>query len=158
MNDYENSPSTSDQTGSMHPTQTGYESADSVVNTAGYTPYRRQVSHITQEPIDDVEPQYVTRQHYVTLEESRNKKRKHMGTAVDDPEYLPQGPSAGGGALAPDGRRTITHSARYLQTPKAGKSIFTSQKERARKRKQHMVLALVVLAVIAIAVVLFVIL
>ena len=36
---------------------------------AAKAPYRRQTPHITQSPIDDVEPSYVTRERYVTLEQ-----------------------------------------------------------------------------------------
>lgn len=124
------------------------------------TPYRRQVPHITQEPIDDVEPQYVTRERYVTLEESRAGRRRHMGTAVSDPDYLTQPGSGATGAgtgmsTGASGQRTITHSGRYLQTPKPGKSIFTSQKARARKHTRRLVAALILLAVIVVVIVLF---
>ena len=39
-----------------------------------YQPYRRQVRHITQEPIDDVEPDYVTLDRYETLEDRRARR------------------------------------------------------------------------------------
>lgn len=39
-----------------------------------YQPYRRQVRHITQEPIDDVEPDYVTLERYETLEDRRARR------------------------------------------------------------------------------------
>lgn len=149
MDDYANSTNGYDQAQAPRPSN----------GSAGNrVPYRRQVPHITQEPIDDVEPQYVTRERYVTLEESRGGRRRHMGTAVSDPEYLtqPKGAAPGTGAGA-TGQRTITHSGRYLQTPKPGKSIFTSQKERARQRTRRVVVALILLAVIVVAIVLFVI-
>lgn len=146
MDDYANSTNGYDRTQATRP-------ADGTVNRA---PYRRQVPHITQEPIDDVEPQYVTRERYVTLEESRGGRRRHMGTAVSDPEYLVQ-PTGTTGSVGADGKRAITHSGRYLQTPKPGKSIFTSQKERARQRTRRIVAALIVLVVVVVAIVLFVI-
>ena len=64
--------------------------------------------------------------------------RKHMGTATSDVEYLPQ--------TAPHG--SDLHYGRYLQMPKAGKTIFTAN--RRVKRRRHAVLALVA-AVILIA-------
>lgn len=135
-----------------------YDQAQPAGGAGNRVPYRRQVPHITQEPIDDVEPQYVTRERYVTLEESRAGRRRHMGTAVSDPDYLTQptrdpGANPGTGAT---GQHTITHSARYLQTPKPGKSIFTSQKARARQHTRRVVAALILLAVIVVAIVLFV--
>lgn len=139
------------------------QQGDGVTQAASPSPYpryRRQTPHVTQAPIDDVEVPYVTRERYQTLEQVQGSGRLHMGTATSDPEYLPSVPN-GNDAMGPahplspsNGRRQITHSARYLQTPKPGKSIFTSQAERARKRNHHLILALVVL-VIVVAVVAF---
>ncbi len=49
--------------------------------------------------------------------------------------------------------QTLTHSARYLETPKQGKSIFTSSN---RRRKQHRLqIALLIIASVAIALVVY---
>lgn len=124
-------------------------------------PYHRQTPHITQAPIDDVEPNYVTRERYVTLEQARGG-RKHMGTATSDPQYLSpteyensrrlshsEGSrrSAGNGAM---------HYERYLQTPKPGKSIFTSRRDRARKRNRRLIFVAVIVIVAAILLKIFV--
>ena len=54
-------------------------------------PFHRTVPHVTQEPINDVEPEYVTRNRYMTLEEAQRRPgRKHMGVAVGDNDYLGQ--------------------------------------------------------------------
>ena len=47
--------------------------------------------HISQEPIDDTEPEYVTRNRYQTLEESQSG-RKHMGVAPSESAYLKDAP------------------------------------------------------------------
>lgn len=88
---------------------------------AAKAPYRRQTPHITQSPIDDVEPSYVTRERYVTLEQARGG-RKHMGTATSDPQYLSPTGYEKNGHLSPnasrerDGGRATVHYERYLQT------------------------------------------
>lgn len=105
----------------------------------------------------------------------RPSTRKHMGVATNDPEYLPPtGPAPGAGRIppssstlriranerggksgtragAPDGSH---HYERYLQTPKKGRSIFTSQQQRQRKRTQAL-LAVLILAAVALALVWF---
>ena len=40
-------------------------------------PYRRQVRHITQEPINDIEPRYVTLNRYETLEQRQRRRPFH---------------------------------------------------------------------------------
>lgn len=40
-------------------------------------PYRRQVRHITQEPINDIEPRYVTLNRYETLEQRQRRQPFH---------------------------------------------------------------------------------
>ena len=103
--------------------------------------------HISQEPIDDTEPEYVTRNRYQTLEESQSG-RKHMGVAPSESAYLKDAPLSKNSAYnqeqarkpakqqrrEPRPKQTLTHSARYLETPKQGKSIFISS---SRRRKQH---------------------
>lgn len=54
-------------------------------------PIRYHRPHISQEPINDAEPEYVTRNRYQTLEESHSARR-HMGVASSDPVYLKDAP------------------------------------------------------------------
>ena len=125
-------------------------------------PTRFHRPHISQEPIDDPEPKYVTRNRYQTLEDAQTG-RKHMGVASGDPVYLKDAPLSKNSAInaeptnapaarehrGPRPKQTLTHSARYLETPKQGKAIFISS---SRRRKQHRLqLALLIIAAIAIA-------
>ena len=54
-------------------------------------PRRYHRPHISQDPINDAEPEYVTRNRYQTLEESQSGRR-HMGVASSDPVYLKDAP------------------------------------------------------------------
>lgn len=125
-------------------------------------PTRFHRPHISQEPINDPEPEYVTRNRYQTLEDAQTG-RKHMGVASGDPVYLKDAPLSKNSAInnepenkptareqrGPRPKQTLTHSARYLETPKQGKAIFISS---SRRRKQHRLqLALLIIAAIAIA-------
>lgn len=127
-------------------------------------PARFHRPHISQEPINDPEPEYVTRNRYQTLEDAQTG-RKHMGVASGDPVYLKDAPLSKNSAITDDPtsapvtrqqrgprpKQTLTHSARYLETPKQGKSIFVSS---SKRRKQHRLqLALLIIAVAAIALV-----
>lgn len=127
-------------------------------------PTRFHRPHISQEPINDPEPEYVTRNRYQTLEDTQTG-RKHMGIASGDPVYLKDAPLSKNSAInaeptnasaareqrSPRPKQTLTHSARYLETPKQGKSIFVSS---SKRRKQHRLqLALLIIAVVAIALV-----
>lgn len=127
-------------------------------------PTRFHRPHISQEPINDPEPEYVTRNRYQTLEDTQTG-RKHMGVASGDPVYLKDAPLSKNSATndesennpatreqrGPRPKQTLTHSARYLETPKQGKSIFVSS---SKRRKQHRLqLALLIIAVAAIALV-----
>lgn len=88
-----------------------------------------------------------------------------MGVASGDPIYLKDAPLSKNSAVndesenkpatreqrGPRPKQTLTHSARYLETPKQGKSIFVSS---SKRRKQHRLqLALLIIAVAAIALV-----
>ena len=88
-----------------------------------------------------------------------------MGVASGDPVYLKDAPLSKNCAInaeptnapaarehrGPRPKQTLTHSARYLETPKQGKSIFVSS---SKRRKQHRLqLALLIIAVVAIALV-----
>lgn len=125
-------------------------------------PRRYHRPHISQDPIDDAEPEYITRNRYQTLEESQSGHR-HMGVASSDPVYLKDAPLSKNSACSqeqtqtpvkqqqrgPRPKQTLTHSARYLETPKQGKSIFISS---SRRRKQHRLqIALLIIAIVAIA-------
>ena len=129
-------------------------------------PRRYHRPHISQDPIDDAEPEYVTRNRYQTLEEAQSGRR-HMGVASSDPVYLTDAPLSKNSACnqeqtltptqqhrrGPRPKQTLTHSARYLETPKQGKSIFTSSN---RRRKQHRLqIALLIIASVAIALVVY---
>ena len=124
-------------------------------------PPRFHRPHISQEPINDPEPEYVTRNRYQTLEDAQTG-RKHMGVASGDPVYLKDAPlsknsadrdepmkaSAAHRQRGPRPKQTLTNSARYLETPKQGKSIFISS---SKRRKQHR-LTILLLIIVAIAV------
>ena len=125
-------------------------------------PARFHRPHISQEPINDPEPEYVTRNRYQTLEDAQTG-RKHMGVASGDPVYLKDAPLSKNSATndesennpttreqrGPRPKQTLMHSARYLETPKQGKAIFVSS---SRRRKQHRLqLALLIIAAVAIA-------
>ena len=86
-----------------------------------------------------------------------------MGVASNDPVYLKDAPLSKNSACSqeqtqtpvkqqqkgPRPKQTLTHSARYLETPKQGKSIFISS---SRRRKQHRLqIALLIIAIVAIA-------
>lgn len=131
--------------------------------------YRRQVPHITQEPIDDVETEYVMPNRYTTVDQAASSSHKHMGVATSEPEYLPRtGPQvrerqdvAGTPTQERGGRHTAKQADslnynRYLETPKSGRSIFISPKERRRRRNQKIAAVVAVVAVIVIVVVLIV--
>ena len=127
-------------------------------------PPRFHRPHISQEPINDPEPEYVTRNRYQTLEDAQTG-RKHMGVASGDPVYLKDAPLSKNSAASdepmkasathrqrgPRPKQTLTHSARYHETPKQGKSIFVST---SKRRKQHrLTILLLIIAVIAVALV-----
>lgn len=127
-------------------------------------PPRFHRPHISQEPIKDQEPEYVTRNRYQTLEDAQTG-RKHMGVASGDPVYLKDAPLSKNSAInndptktpvtrqqrGPRPKQTLTHSARYLETPKQGKAIFVSS---SKRRKQHrLTILLLIIVIIAIALV-----
>lgn len=126
-------------------------------------PPRFRRPHISQEPINDPEPEYVTRNRYQTLEDAQTG-RKHMGVASGDPVYLKDAPLSKNSAIHDSTKtpitrqqrgsrpkQTLTHSARYLETPKQGKTIFVSS---SKRRKQHrLTILLMIIAAIAVALV-----
>lgn len=131
---------------------------------ASTQPPRFHRPHISQEHINDPEPEYVTRNRYQTLEDAQTE-RKHMGVASSDPVYLKDAPLSKNSAInedptkkpvtrqqrGPRPKQTLTHSARYLETPKQGKTIFVSS---SKRRKQHRLqLLLLIIVVIAVALV-----
>ena len=127
-------------------------------------PIRFHRPHISQEPINNPEPKYVTRNRYQTLEEAKTG-RKHMGVASGDPVYLKDAPLSKNSAInaeptnapaarehrGPRPKQTLTHSARYLETPKQGKSIFVSSSK--RRKKHRLTILLLIIAAIAVALV-----
>ena len=124
------------------------------------TPYQRQTPHISQEPIDDIPTEYVMPNRYTTVEQaSAQHGRRNMGVASNDPDYLPRTPDPSRGATdAPTKVKQPKTSAsafnydRYLQTPKSGKSIFTSRQRRRKKRIHQAAIVAAVAAVIAIVI------
>lgn len=97
-----------------------------------------------------------------------SRPRKHMGVASSDPEYLSQtGPTGhvppssptlriraternaahGSQPIKGGGQPGQLHYDRYLQQPKKGRSIFTSQQDRQRRRVQALLVVLIVAAV-----------
>ena len=136
-------------------------------------PYRRQVHHVTQEPINDVEPEYVTLNRYETLENrtarparsarssrpARGGTRKHMGVATSDPTYLEpvdatrrSSGAAGSATASPDrtGQHAPLNYSRYLETPKPGKTIFAGRgRKKPLTRFIPVLIAVVVVALIA---------
>lgn len=85
-----------------------------------------------------------------------------MGVASGDPVYLKDAPLSKNSAInddpmetritrqqrGPRPKQTLTHSARYLETPKQGKTIFvSSSKRRKQHRLQFLLLIIVVIAV-----------
>lgn len=147
----------SDQTGDLFPTPYP-EQHEPAMPPASHAParpsYHHETNHITQEPIDDVEATYVTRERYVTLDKLQKPKRVHMGVAEGDPEYLPQtkgGKGKRGAKSGETGGKPSLHYERYLELPKRGKSIFT-RRERARKRTRRLIAIFAILIVIAVVV------
>lgn len=115
-------------------------------------PYHHAAPHITQDPINDVEPVYVTRERYETLDQV-NARRHHMGVATSDPDYLPPAGKRGlgtGPARQPNASsgKPSLHYDRYLEMPKPGKSIFTSRRERKQRRAHRIILIIALLAFI----------
>lgn len=109
-----------------------------------HVPYRRVRPHISQEPIDDLENDYVT---YDRFQRTRTPGRndgptghKHMGTAVSTGEYVPETPPTG-----------EPNYARYLQTPKPGKSIFIARRNRRRRSMLIVVAAALIVVAIVVA-------
>lgn len=106
-------------------------------------------------------------------EEARGGRR-HMGVATSDPQYLPltpqeqarerqrsqnagQQPDAHNAAprpahpmqtIQPGTHRSLQHSARYLSTPKPGKTIFKSRYEKRHRHTKAVLLAALLIAAI----------
>lgn len=149
-------------------TNTTSSSSPSRENRA-YVPYQRNTPHITQAPITDDNVSYQPRardmrpdtaQQYTGQQASSSGRRKHMGVATSDPQYLQptgraadtrQGPAHPRHKNPGDGEPQVLHYDRYLSTPSSRKTIFTARQDRSRKRvKALLVIALI--AVIAIVV------
>lgn len=128
-------------------------------------PQRFHRPHISQEPINDSEPEYVTRNRYQTLEDTQTG-RKHMGVASGDPVYLKDAPLSKNSAIndnptktsktrqqrGPRPKQTLKHSARYLETPKQGKTIFVSSSKRRKQHRLQFLLLIIVIIVVALVI------
>lgn len=137
-------------------------------NTA-WQAYSHHAPHRTQSPINDVEPTYVTRERYQTLEQA-TQSRKHMGVATSDPTYLAEAPLSKADPHAeaptpqpidranrgPRPKQQLTHSARYLQTPKPGRSIFISSQAKRKRTIRRATVAGIILIVVVLVVVFFI--
>ena len=110
--------------------------------------YRRQTPHISQEPINDLDSDYVTVDRFDRgarreAPATGRGHRRHMGVASpDDVDYLND-------TMPGDQGRSY---AKYLQTPKPGKSIFTARRE--RRRHTAFVVAAVAIAIVVVAIIL----
>ena len=153
--------------------QQDHGSADQMPRTER-TEYHRQTPHITQEPIDDIDTEYVMPNRYTTVDQASASHHKHMGVASSEPEYLPrtgpqvrerQGQAQDQGATQDGSAKHFNNSgkqsgtpdySRYLETPKSGRSIFISPKERRRKRNQKIAAVVAVAAVVVIVVLIIV--
>lgn len=80
-----------------HDTYAEHEGGRPLPGATPSRPYHRRVPHVTQSPINDVEPEYATINRYATLDQQRTayaeqraeRGRRHMGTATSDADYLP---------------------------------------------------------------------
>lgn len=81
-------------------------------------------------------------------------RRRHMGVATSDPQYLP---TTGANASRPaphapahpvSEHRAPLHYDRYLETPKPRRAIFSTRRERSRRRARLVILLLAVLALV----------
>ena len=89
-----------------------------------------------------------------------------MGVASGDPVYLKDAPLSKNSAInnepenkptareqrGPRPKQTLTHSARYLETPKQGKSIFVSSSKRRRQHRLQLLLLLIAAIVVALVI------
>lgn len=96
----------------------------------------------------------VHRQPYAHVPRQR-PAHKHMGTATNDPDYLPPVTSDRAGRTMNSAPRPVRQQgdqpvnyARYLEVPKSNKAIFT-RREHGRRR-MHMLIALVAAIIILI--------
>ena len=127
----------------------------------GRAMYRRQTPHVTQEPIVDESLRPLPGEMAPGAAPAATRRRRHMGTATSDPQYLPPTDSARGtrrqaprDPSAPDAApRQELHFERYLESPKPGKSIFTARQQRSRRTR--LMVALILLAVVLAALVWF---
>lgn len=133
---------------------------------AGRVPYRRHVPHVTQAPIDDIEPEYVMPERYTTVAQAGAARRHHMGVATSDPQYLPptgneeretrirqpHGTRTGVPTALPQKQGGKLHYDRYLQTPKNSRSIFASRRERQRAHVKTVLFVLIALVIVLVLV------
>lgn len=110
-------------------------------------PYRRQTPHISQEPINDMDSDYVTvdrmrRDRKPVQTTAPRTGRRHMGVAVGDVDYLHD---------EMPGQEERNY-AKYLEMPTGKKSIFTARRE--RQRHLHLLLAGIAIAIIVLVIIL----
>lgn len=125
--------------------------------------YRRQTPHVTQEPIVDESLRQASDEMAPLTAPAATRRRRHMGTATSDPQYLPPTEHAHGtrrqaprDASAPNAApRQELHYERYLESPKPGKSIFTARQQRSRRTRLMIALILLVIVLAALVWLLF---
>lgn len=84
--------------------------------------------------------------------------RVHMGTASSDPNYLPPTDNKNNPRIhQPRNRMTTLRYDRYLETPRSGRSIFTSRQERSRHRTRVLLLVAAIAILAAAAIILLII-
>ncbi len=146
---------------------------------SSFVPYRRTVHHVTQEPITDDGTAYRRQAQNPTARGAASSgqtsqygapgrsgsRRKHMGVATSDAQYLqpvdsnatkPGRPAHPRHKSPGDGTPQTLRSNRYLSTPPGRKAIFTARQNKARRRMRILVvLALVTILAIVVWVLLF---
>lgn len=97
-------------------------------------PPRFHRPHISQEPINDPEPEYVTRNRYQTLEDAQTG-RKHMGVASGDPVYLKDAPLSKNSAASDEPMKASAASSTKRSSTKANLDAFGSLSRNAKTGK-----------------------
>lgn len=97
-------------------------------------PPRFHRPHISQEPINDPEPEYVTRNRYQTLEDAQTG-RKHMGVASGDPVYLKDAPLSKNSAASDEPMKASVTRQQRGPRPKQNLDAFGSLSRNAKTGK-----------------------
>lgn len=79
---------------------------------------------------------------------ARDQQRAQNAGQQPDARNAPPRPAHPMQAVQPGTHRSLQHSARYLSTPKPGKTIFKSRYEKQRRHTKAVLLAVLALAII----------